>query len=185
MPNHCANSLKLTANTPEARELLATIRAEIEAGRGFFHVVDPCPEELENTRKGYPKDDREAANIEKFGFATWYEFNTTRWGTKWDAYEITTLSDTGNTLTLNFDTAWSPPVGIYATLYARGFDVQATYCEAGCDFIGWWQNGTDNTDALSVAVPDICEDDSGNAYDQLEDYFTAHNIDHTPAHFGG
>lgn len=186
MPNHCANSLKITATTPEARELLATIRAGINAEQPkLFQVIDPCPAELLDTRKGYPKDDREAVNVEKFGFPTWYEFNTTRWGTKWDAYEIDTLADEGNTLTLSFETAWSPPVSIYATLHARGFDVEATFCESGSDFIGYWKNGTDHTTALSVAVPAVFDDETGAAYDQMTAYFAAHGIDHEPAHFGG
>lgn len=185
MPNHCANSLKLTANTPEALKLLDAIRAEIAAGRGFFHVIDPCPEELENTRAGYPKDEREAANIEKYGFAHWYDFQVARWGTKWNAYEITLLIDKPDTLLIDFDTAWSPPEGIYRTLHAQGFDVEATFCESGADYIGYWKNGTDQTDALSVAVPQVFDDEAGNAYDQMTDYFAAHNIDHTPPHFGG
>lgn len=187
MPNHCANSLKITANTPEALKLLDAIRAEIAAGRGFFHVVDPCPAELMDTSKGYPKDPREAANIKKYGFPTWYEFNTTRWGTKWNAYEIHTLADEKNTLLLEFDTAWSPPTGIYATLYSKGFEVEATYCEGGCDFVGWWRNGTDNTEKLSEVVPQVNEDheETINAYEPLEDYFTAEGINHFPPHFGG
>lgn len=185
MPNHCANSLKLTANTPEALKLLDAIRAEIAAERGFFHVIDPCPAELMDTNKGYPKDPREAANVEKFGFPTWYEFNTTRWGTKWNAYEVDTLADKGNTLTLSFETAWSPPTALYQTMTEKGFDVEATYCEAGCDFIGYWKDGKEHTTALSVAVPAVFDDEAGTAFEALEDYFTAHGIDHAPAHFGG
>ena len=187
MPNHCANSLKLTANTPEALKLLDAIRAEITAGRGFFHAIDPCPEELQETRAGFPRDDREAANIKKYGFAHWYDFQVARWGTKWNAYEIHTLADEKNTLMLEFETAWSPPTGIYETLHARGFDVEATYCEQGCDFVGYWKNGTDHTDKLSAAVPQVYQDheETINAYEPLENYFTAQGINHFPPHFGG
>jgi len=185
MPNHCANSLKITATTPETRQMLDAIRAAIADEKGFFQIIDPCPPELEDTRAGYPKDDREAANLEKYGFAHWYDFQVARWGTKWNAYEIDTLADTGDTLTLTFDTAWSPPVGIYQTMHEKGFQVEATFVEQGCDFIGFWRDGNDHTDALSRVVPAFYDDDEGFSYDQLDHYFTRHHIDHAPSHFGG
>ncbi len=185
MPNHCANSLKLTATTPDNRELLAKIRAAIADDRGFFHLVIPCPPELEDTPAKFPADEREAENLEKFGFKNWYEFQVARWGTKWNAYEIHTLDDEPDTLTIQFDTAWSPPVGIYQMMHEKGFKVEATYCEQGCDFIGFWKDGNDHTDALSTVAPAFYDDENGFSYDQLDSYFTAHGIDHTPAHFGG
>jgi hypothetical protein len=185
MPNHCANSLKLTATTPENRQLLNAIRAAVAAEEGFFQTIDPCPAELLDTRAGHPADTREPANLKKYGFANWYDFQLARWGTKWDAYEIDTLADTGETLMLSFDTAWSPPVGIYQTLHDMGFEVEATYCEQGCDFVGYWINGTDHTDTLSHVAPAFYDDENGFAYEQLEHYFTRHHIDHSPAHFGG
>jgi hypothetical protein len=185
MPNHCANSLKITATSFETRELLDAIRAEIAEENGFFDLVIPCPEELKDTPAKFPADDREAANLEKFGFTNWYDFQVTRWGTKWDAYEVHALDDEADTLTLQFDTAWSPPVGIYQALHAMGFHVEATYVEQGCDFIGYWKDGNDHTDNLSAVVPAFYDDENGFSYDQLEHYFTARHIDHTPSHFGG
>lgn len=185
MPNHCANSLKITATTPETRQMLDAIRAAIADEKGFFQIIDPCPAELLETRAGYPKDDREPANLKKYGFSNWYDFQVARWGTKWDAYEIDTLADTGDTLTLTFDTAWSPPVGIYQTMHEKGFQIEATFVEQGCDFVGFWKDGNDRTDALSTVAPAFYDDENGFSYDQLEHYFTAHGIDHTPSHFGG
>jgi hypothetical protein len=186
MPNHCANSLKLTAKNFETRATLATIRAELSAENPhIFQLIDPCPQELNDTRAGFPKDDREAANIEKFGFPHWYDFNLNRWGTKWEAYEVTLLIDKPDTLVIEFDTAWSPPEGIYRTLHAQGFDVEATYCEAGADYIGYWKNGHDHTESLSGVIPQIFDEEINNAYDMMHDYFAAHAIDHTPPHFGG
>ncbi len=185
MPNHCANSLKITATTPETRKMLDAIRAAIADEKGFFQIIDPCPPELEDTRAGYPKDDREATNLEKYGFAHWYDFQVARWGTKWNAYEINKLADTDDTLLIEFDTAWSPPIGIYQTMHEKGFKVEATFVEQGCDFVGYWKDGHDHTDNLSKVSPAFYDDDAGFSYDELEHYFTAHGIDHTPPHFGG
>ena len=186
MPNYCANSLKLTATTPANRELLAKIRAHLGSDEvGIFQLIDPTPAELLDTRAGYPKDDREPANIEKFGYANWYDFQVARWGTKWDAHEITLINETPDTLLIEFDTAWSPPVGIYQTLHSMGFEVEATYCEQGCNFVGYWIDGNDHTDELSKVVPAFYDDENGFSFDQLEHYFARHCIDHTPPHFGG
>jgi hypothetical protein len=185
MPNHCANSLKLTATTPEAVALLEQIRANINEEKGFFNLIDPCPEELSETKAGFPRDEKEPENTRKYGYANWYEFQIDRWGTKWDAYEIHIIEDEPQTLVLEFDTAWSPPVGIYRTAEDKGFAIEATYVEQGCDFIGFYRNGHDHTDKLSEVVPAFYDDDEGFSYDQLDHYFTRHQIDHTPPHFGG
>lgn len=185
MPNHCANSLKITANTPDALALLANIRANIMGMQGFFNLIDPCPKELSETPAKFPKDDKEPENILKYGYANWYEFQVDRWGTKWDAYEIHILEDTGGSLLLSFETAWSPPTGIYETAFEKGFSIEATYVEQGCDFIGFWKDGHDHTDKLSEVVPAFYDDDDGFSYEGLDHYFAAYDIDHTPPHFGG
>jgi hypothetical protein len=179
MPNHCANSLKLTATTPAATAMLATIRDELTKEHPqIFQTIDPCPQELLDTPAG-PKDPDENLKIEKYGYANWYDFAKARWGTKWNAYEINTLHDEGNTLTLQFDTAWSPPIEIYTTLHAMGFDVEATFVECGCDFVGFWQNGNDHVESLNLQEDDWLNDEF------LTDFFKQFDIDHHPAHFGG
>lgn len=187
MPNHCANSAKFTATTPEAAAMLDKIRASIKADKPeIFQTIHPCPQDLIDTTEGYPKDQREAENIKKHGFANWYEFQTQEWGTKWDAYDVDTLHDEGDTLTLNFDTAWSPPLELYRKAESLGFEIEATYCEAGCDFVGFYREGEENTDSLSRVAPP--PDDEGEYLEDrfsLPDYFRAHGIDHAPAHFGG
>lgn len=50
-------------------------------------------------------------NIEKYGYSTWYEFATHRWGTKWNAGETKVDGDT-----IEFLTAWTPPTPIIQKL---------------------------------------------------------------------
>lgn len=61
------------------------------------------------------------------------------WGTKWTPSNID-LNNTDNenyTLDVTFDTAWSPPIGVYRIMN-RQFDINITafYEEYGCEFFG-------------------------------------------------
>lgn len=190
MPNYCANSLKMTAKSPEALQLLTDIMERIE-GEDFalFDTIVPCPQELKDTNAGFPKDPKEISNLEKYGYAHWYDFNIAKWGTKWDAIELHILENYADTLIVNFDTAWAPPFGIYQALESKGFEVEATYCEAGCDFIGYWKDGTEHTESLSEVAPPPedpeTEDQYIEEYFDLGEYFETKGFDHSPPHFGG
>lgn len=53
-------------------------------------------------------------NYIDFGFATWYKWATTNWGTKWNAYS---QNDKRNTVdTIYFQTAWRSPVELISEL---------------------------------------------------------------------
>lgn len=74
----------------------------------------------------------------------WYAHNTSRWGTKWNAYSID-IEDivevepgVSSSLTFRFDTAWSTPDPIY-DLMARAWpelDIQIVYIDEGWNFWG-------------------------------------------------
>lgn len=46
------------------------------------------------------------------GHVGWYEWSLEHWGTKWNAYEVTRISDT----VVRFQTAWSMPKAVIAAL---------------------------------------------------------------------
>lgn len=186
MPNYCANTLKMTAATPAAAAMLETIRAELQKEEPqIFETIYPTPRKLMETRAGFPQDPREDDNLKKYGARHWYDWRVKNWGTKWDAVEPSAARDAADTIMMTFDTAWAPPVGIYQFMHAVGFEIEATYCEQGCDFIGYWKDGQDHTDTLSEVAPQT--EDGYNDEDafSLSDYFAAYGIDHSPAHFGG
>jgi hypothetical protein len=61
------------------------------------------------------------------------------WKTKWDANDVEILnqSEEDLTLELSFQTAWSPPTGVYSIMSKTyGIDTIAFYDEEGCDFFG-------------------------------------------------
>ena len=67
-------------------------------------------------------------NIKNYGAPTWYEWAIRTWGTKWDACEIDINGDE-----IDFDTAWSPPVGVLQKLSELNPN-----CEVTCD---WYEEG--------------------------------------------
>ena len=80
---------------------------------------------------------------------SWWHWRVTEWGTKWEpsVYSAEIISEENGeekVLALSFDTAWSPPEGVYAELVGKGFDVKAFYIESAMGFAGVWENGEDS-----------------------------------------
>lgn len=152
MPNWCANTLRITAKTDQARALLPDIAARFGSqakGESAFQLIKPMPPKLEGTLS--PGDS-----------PNWYDWRISNWGTKWSEGEAFHKALEGDTLTVSFETAWAPPEGIYRALVELGFDVIATYAEQGMGFAGWWQNGEDYTFDLELTERDW--DDSTDAF---------------------
>jgi len=84
----------------------------------------------------------------------WYGWQIDNWGTKWDIgadmgtdreeYHGLKATRVGNQVSCSFDSAWSPPIGLYDKLVELGYDVKASYWEPGMAFCGIWDNGADN-----------------------------------------
>jgi len=120
----------------------------------FLDSVIPVPQELKETVAGSFGDSDEqtalekktAENIEKYGYGNWYDFCVGRWSTKWDVdcQGQVDLHPEGTTVTASFDSAWSPPLGVYEELVDQGYSVRAYYYESGMGFAGIWDNGDDD-----------------------------------------
>ena len=85
-------------------------------------------------------------NKKYFGFEDWYDWCLSNWGTKWDVghNDQGTRAEIHNgCFTVNFDSAWSPPVAAYEKLEEMGYLVVAYYFEPGCDFCGKYAHGVD------------------------------------------
>lgn len=143
MPNWCNNVVSITHSDPEK------LRALVEAvnAKRFLDSVIPVPKDLTETVAGFPSEElreaheaKEQSNMEKYGFKNWYDFCVNRWGTKWDveAYDTVEFDPAG--VTFGFDSAWSPPTGVYAALVEQGFSVTGFYYEPGMAFAGKWSD---------------------------------------------
>lgn len=148
MPNWCNNTVEIGHDDVSKMEALV---AAINEGNFCKHVI-PTPKELTETVAGHCGDGYEQElnqfkiqlNEKYFGAADWYNFQVNRWGTKWDVEPYDTVTLDGNGITFGFDSAWSPPIGVYEALVEQGFKVKAYYWESGMCFAGVWNNGDDN-----------------------------------------
>jgi hypothetical protein len=118
---------------------------------GLFSELLPCPQELTDTVSGFMGEDKraeheaqQAANVEKHGYANWYDFCVNEWGTKWDVGADGNLAqDIPGGLMLGFESAWSPPIAAYEKLFYMGFKIRAMYYEPGMAFAGIFEDGAD------------------------------------------
>jgi hypothetical protein len=85
-------------------------------------------------------------NLSVYGYATWYDFCVNEWGTKWDVGGNDCNEPEGDELniTMDFDSAWAPPLTAYEKLMDLGFGVRGYYYESGMCFCGIWDNGDDD-----------------------------------------
>lgn len=145
MPNWCANSLILTHESPE---MIARAVAAAEDGK-LCETFVPCPAELLEAVSGFSADAevqadierKQAANVEKYGYPTWYEWSIDNWGTKWDPDVYCVTRKDANNASFAFDSAWSPPIEFYEKLEVLGFIVEAFWYEPGMSFCGKWEEG--------------------------------------------
>lgn len=122
MPNWCQNVVTISHVEPSKLDVIRkAIANEDKLNESFFNVLVPRPlAEEEN----------------------WYHWNARHWGTKWDVnVEIT--EDTGESITLTFESAWGPPIEFYNTMVDRDYQVLAYYNEEGMAFAGIYDSGED------------------------------------------
>jgi hypothetical protein len=93
-------------------------------------------------------------NTEAEGFANFlrpnpsgewdYGWSCENWGTKWDPNPEFWTRDGDNSITIVFDSAWSPPTELYDYLIEEeggDWSVSAYYYEPGMAFAGTYDNG--------------------------------------------
>jgi hypothetical protein len=124
MPNWCLNNLTVEHSDP----------AMVDRFEAAYNRGETCNEFIP-----VPEDIGEG----------WYDFCVNNWGTKWDIgcenNRTHGLKPTrvGNQVTVTFDSAWAPPIGLYEELDRLGFMVDATYFEPGMAYCGIWHDGED------------------------------------------
>jgi hypothetical protein len=79
---------------------------------------------------------------EQYGADNWYDWSIQNWGTKWEVNYVEYEQLDEQSIRYNFDTAWSPPEGIYDTLVDRFPDLEISwfYREEGMQFAGYLPN---------------------------------------------
>lgn len=173
MPNWCNNNLILEHDDPA---MIRRAHEALERGE-FLQEFIPVPKELTDTVSGSYGDPveqakleaQQKANVEKFGYSTWYDFCVNEWGTKWDVGEqgCSDIHPDGKMLHAAFDSAWSPPVNAYQKLEAQGFRVEAQFYEPGMSFAGTYEDG--NCDDINLEG--MSADEIEQNYPELDESF--------------
>jgi len=147
MPNWCNNVVEVRGPNKIVKSLVDH--------KFDFQKIHPCPADLNITagREGADEDEaqkvlvaKEKANLKKYGYKNWYDWNVANWGTKWDVGGDDGLTQKldANTLEASFDSAWAPPTQAYEKLIELGFHIKAYYDEPGMAFCGVWEGDTEN-----------------------------------------
>ena len=173
MPNWCSNHITVRGTNPAEIERLAAAFAD----SGLCNAVIPVPQDLTDTVSGRLGNGDEqkaleaktAANLEKYGYGNWYDYQIAKWGTKWDVTcDSVEIDEDGLGFSGNFDSAWSPPVPIAEALAEQGFEVTLYYYEPGMGYCGKWEDGFDDYHEYSGETSDTVRAAIG---DDLDDMF--------------
>lgn len=112
MPNWCSNVVLFTHNDPK---IIQKIKRGIEE-QNLFETFIPCKESITD--------------------------QVTAWGTKWDICEPDILDNTENSITVRFQTAWSPPLEFYRQIEENeNIKIDALFYESGMCFMGGYKDG--------------------------------------------
>lgn len=168
MPNWCRNQITIRSKD---KELIRNLRDDLEDmnGKGLLHYMYPMPHELRNTTKGANSETNQEF-IDTYGFDNWYDWALHNWDTKWDVdfdldfVPLVRLGFTYYELSLEFDSAWGPPLAVWQKFvdrYPKGtFEVaHLQYIESGMQFCGVY-DALDDTKSVHVE----------NYVDTFEDY---------------
>ena len=126
MPNWCYNHLTITGdkkNLDRIKFHLEDIEKKDEASPGVFMALVGRDQSIE---------------LNEYNHGGWYDANINYWGCKWDvSYNESGLDYTDDSITMSFNSAYSPPVPFIQHL-GRLFNVQCElyYEEPSCDFCG-------------------------------------------------
>lgn len=149
MPNYCSNNLRITGASKEVVRFYNAITAGELKEWEQFRILDnlfPTPKELTETPSGsFGDTDKQKqveaqnkANIAKFGYKDWYDWNCANYGSKWSDFDGVINLLTEDTLELAFMSAWSPITNgiIHVSKQFPTLDFVLTYEEGGMGFMG-------------------------------------------------
>ena len=177
MPNWCNNNISITGPNSVIDKIEKIVKEEKE-DNGLLNFFHPMPEQLEGTTSPSSASDKPQPMVE--GFDNWYDWRVENWSTKWEVCEFygvdrqyhSEQNEGESTITFGFDSAWAPPIGAYDNFLRDNEDcsLKAWYYEGGCDFMGEWDNGSDDCYAPSdyKSTDDFWQDGVGST---LDDYF--------------
>ena len=146
MPNWCSNEVEIYGEKEDIAKFVEECFTDFKGTPVLdFNKVMPEPDYDQPQKDGTHNNgvQKELHDV----MPDWWNWRNTNWGTKWNlvpdpegnltGYEVTGQSE--DFLQLEFETAWSPPAGIYNEIWAKypNLTVSWFYREDGCQLAGW------------------------------------------------
>ena len=146
MPNWCSNEVQIDGNEKD----IAKFKEECFTDHKGVAVLDfskvlPEPDYDKPKKDGTHNNgvQTEPSSV----MPDWWTWRNDNWGTKWnlvpnhdgDLTAYMTVEDGEDYISLEFDTAWSPPNGIYEAIVEKypDLDINWFYREDGVQIAGW------------------------------------------------
>ena len=158
MPNWCSNEVEIDGTEEDIAKFVDECFTDFKTARGKmkaesvkvldFAKVMPEPDYDKPQKDGTHNNgvQKELHDV----MPDWWNWRNNNWGTKWNlvpskggdlyTYTIEQSNGMGNGwLRLDFDTAWSPPNGIYNAIVDKypDLDINWFYREDGVQMAGW------------------------------------------------
>mgnify|MGYP000459042018 FL=1 len=146
MPNWCSNEVQIDGT----KEDIAKFKEECFTDHKGESVLDfskilPEPD-YDKPKKDGTHNDGVQTELHSV-MPDWWTWRNDNWGTKWnlvpthdgDLTAYLTVEDGEDVIQLEFDTAWSPPNGIYEAITEKYQDLSINwfYREDGVQMAGW------------------------------------------------
>ena len=169
MPNWCSNTLIVEGDLNELVDFKSKVLVPSETTKGDLDFtmegLHPTPKELlEMTspvmwrgelhdEEGQKEFENHVKELEKkYGYTDWYNWRVDNWGTKWDAGDSYVDERDGESLCINYTTAWGPNSMFvhYASKQFPNLHFKLSYEEPGMGFCGCYEvkNGGEDFDDL-------------------------------------
>lgn len=164
MPNWCNNYLELEHEDPAMIERASKAFADAKLLAEFcpvpasLHIVAGSVGDPDEQKK---LEEATTRNIADHGYGNWYDYCVNEWGTKWDVggEGDQTQVHSPNHISMNFDSAWAPPIAAMEKFQDLGFKVKLIYWESGMCFAGLFdENGDDYIDYSNMSAAELAEE---------------------------
>ena len=146
MPNWCSNEVVIDGTKEDIAKFVDECFTDFKGSPVLdFAKVMPEPDYKQPQKDGTHNNgvQKELHDV----MPDWWNWRNNNWGTKWNLvpsadgnltdYEI--VEQSKDLIQLEFETAWSPPNGIYMEIWAKYPDLMVSwfYREDGCQMAGW------------------------------------------------
>ena len=146
MPNWCSNEVTIDGTKEAMAKFVEECFTDFKGTPVLdFNKVMPEPDYDQPQKDGTHNNgvQKELHDV----MPDWWNWRNNNWGTKWNlvpdpegnltGYEVVGQDD--GFIQLEFETAWSPPNGIYNEIWAKYPDLTVSwfYREDGCQMAGW------------------------------------------------